>query len=115
MKQFTKISLSDIPLEDAHGGSGKRKVLVNPEDITSNHLELVTKAFLGAGSSFDWHSHEDVDEIFIVLKGHGKFYCENEETFYKEDDVFSIHANAKHKITAEGNSPSEFYFVRIKV
>jgi len=69
MKIFTKTNIDDIPLEDAHSGSGQRKVLVKPEHVTSKHFEIMTKAFLNAGSSFDWHNHQGTDEMFIVLKG----------------------------------------------
>lgn len=110
--QFIKLNLKDIPIKQAHGGSGSRQVLVKPEDVASKHLEAITKGFLEPGASYDWHIHENTDEFFIVLKGEGKFYFEDTETSYKEGDIFVTPPNAKHKITA--NTSSEFYFVRVK-
>jgi len=110
--KFKKFNLNEIPLEDAHGGSGKRQLLVSGEHVSSDNLEAITKGFLNSGSSYDWHTHEGIDEIFIVLKGGGKFYCEDEEAEYKEGDIFITAPNVNHKITAE--EVSEFYFIRVK-
>ncbi len=114
MKKFTKLNLKDIPLEGAHGGSGSRQMLVKPEHVTSEHLDAVTKGFLKSGGVFDWHFHQDIDEIFIVLKGKGIYYCEDEVTEYIEGDVMITPANLKHKIEAKGSETSEYYFIRVK-
>ena len=115
MKKFVKTNLKDIPLEDAHGGAGKRQMLVAPEHVTTKHLEAITKGYLQPGEGYPLHVHEDMDEICIVLRGQGKFACEDEEFDYQEGDVFSVHAGAEHTYKAEGDSPTEFYFVRVKV
>ncbi len=114
VNEFTKLNIKDIPIEEAHGGSGAGQVLVKPEHITSQYLEAVTKGFLKAGKIFDWHIHQDTDEIFIVLKGEGKYYCEDQITKYKEGDVMITPANLKHKIEAGGTIENEYYFIRIK-
>ena len=114
MDTFTKLHIKDIPIEEAHGGSGARQVLVKPEHVSSQFMEAVTKGFLKSGSIFDWHFHQDTDEIFIVLKGEGKYYCEEEVTDYKVGDVMITPANLKHKIKALGTEESEYYFIRIK-
>lgn len=114
MKTFKKLKINDIPVEDAHGGSGSRKILVKPEDVTSPFLEAVVNTFLKSGGIFDWHFHQDTDEIFIVLKGKGKYSCEDEITDYKKGDVMITPANLKHKIEAKGKETSEFYFIRVK-
>lgn len=87
--------------------------MVKTEDVETNHLEAITKGFLNPGFSYDWHTHQDIDEVFIVLKGEGMFYFEKEETKYAKGDVFITPPNSNHKITAK--SQSEFYFIRVKV
>lgn len=112
--KFTTKNLNDIPREDAHGGSGQRQVLITPAEMSSPYFEMMTKGYLNPGFSYDWHEHADIDELFIVLKGEGKFMWLEETSEYKEGDIFTIPANTQHKITAEGEIPSEFYFVRLK-
>lgn len=114
MKNYTKLNIKDIIVEEAHGGSGSRQILVKPEHVSSQYFEAITKGFLKPGNAFDWHTHENVDEIFIVLKGEGRFYCENEVVDYNEDDVIAVPGNLKHKIEAGGKSINEYYFIRIK-
>ena len=114
MKRFIKSNIHDIPFEDAHGGAGKRKMLVKPEQVESPYLEAVVNTYLKQGDIFDWHFHQDTDEIFIVQQGEGIYYCENEKTSYKEGDVMITPANLKHKIEAKGDKISEFYFIRVK-
>ena len=63
---------------------------------------------------FDWHFHQDTDKIFIVIKGNGKYYCEDDVTDYQEGNVMITPANLKHKIEALGNEDSEFYFIRVR-
>ena len=114
MNKFNKINLSEIPIEEAHGGSGARQVLVKPEQVTGKYFEAMTKGFLKPGGVFDWHIHVDTDEVFIVLKGKGKFYFEKEITEYVEGDIVTIPSNYKHKIEASGDITNEFFFVRVR-
>lgn len=115
MQKFTKTNLSDIPFEEAHGGSGSRQMLLKPEHVISQHWEAVTKGFLKSGSVFDWHDHKDIDEMFIVLQGEGNFFCENERAPYQAGDVITVKANTMHKIAATGKETTEGFFIRIKV
>ncbi|MFA6017334.1 MAG: cupin domain-containing protein [Patescibacteria group bacterium] len=112
--KFTKQNINDIPVEVAHGGSGSRQLLVTPDKLTSPYFEALTKGFLEVGKIFDWHLHQDVDEVFIVLKGQGKFSCNDEVVDYKIGDIITIPANTQHKIEALGSETNEYYFFRIK-
>jgi len=112
--KFSKQNIKDIPLEVAHGGSGSRQLLVTPDKLISPYFEVITKGLLETGKIFDWHFHQDVDEIFIVLKGQGKFYSDDEVVDYQIGDIITIPANTKHKIEALGNEINEYYFFRIK-
>ena len=112
--KFSKQNINNVPIEQAHGGSGSRQLLVTQDKLTSPYFEAFTKGFLEAGKTFDWHQHTDIDEIYIVLKGNGKFYCENEIVDYNVGDIITVPANTQHKIEALGNETNEYYFFRIK-
>lgn len=112
-KPFTK-NIGEIIEEGAHDGSGSRKLLLSQVDDVSQQLEAVTKGFLEPGSVFDWHQHENVDEFWIVISGRGYIEYKDGTIFqYKKDDVIYNPANLGHKIVAEGDKTSEYYFVRI--
>ena len=112
--KFSKQNIKEIPVEEAHAGSGSRQMLLNPDVAASTKWEAVTKGFLPAGSSFDWHKHEDSDEMFLVSRGNGNFYCEEDVTEYKAGDVILVRANTMHKIENTGKETTEGFFIRIK-
>ncbi|HET9947024.1 MAG TPA: cupin domain-containing protein [Patescibacteria group bacterium] len=113
--KFSKKHLSEIPVEEAHGGSGSRQMLFNPQAAESSKWEAVTKGFLPGGAMFDWHKHEESDEMFIVTCGTGKFFCEDEETSYKTGDVILVRANTLHKIFNDSQETTEGFFIRVRI
>lgn len=111
MKKYKIINIKDIPLEGTHDLPNSRQTLATAEDVETNNIDALTKGLLGAGKVWDWHNHENHDELCIVLKGKGEFHWEDEVSEYKPEDVIIIPAKGKHKIV--GTEDSEFYFVRI--
>jgi len=112
--KITKRSSDDILKEEAHGGSGSRKVYAGPEHLKSSHFEMMTHGYLPAGKEFDWHEHHDTEEITVIVKGRGKVFDEDGEYGYKPGDVFIFPANTKHKITNTSDEEHEMIFVRVK-
>ena len=113
-KAFIK-SLKDIPVERAHGGTGSRQLFLSKGDPISRCLEALTKGYLKAGGKFDWHSHFDIDEFFIVIKGTGSVtFKDGSELKYKPGDLVYVPSNIEHKIETLGKTDNEFYFVRLK-
>ena len=75
--KITKRPANSIQKEEAHGGSGARKVYAAPEHLTSLHFEMMTHGFLPGGKTFDWHDHTDIEEIMVVLSGTGEVQDED--------------------------------------
>lgn len=113
--KIIKRAAQDIPKEEAHGGTGSRKVFASSEYLKSTNLDGMTHGWLPAGNSFDWHDHKDIEEIMFVLKGEGKVCDEDGEYSYEMDDVFIFPANTQHKILNDSNEEHEMIFVRVKV
>ncbi len=113
--KIIKRAAADIPKEQAHGGTGYRKVLASPEYLKSTNLEALTHGFLPAGNAFDWHDHTDVEEIMFVLTGKGSVFDEDGEYTYAPDDVFIFPANTQHKIVNKSKKEHEMIFVRVKI
>lgn len=115
MKEPFKKILNEIQIEEAHGGSGSRQLILSNDDSISEFLEAMTKGYLKVDAHFDWHSHEGLDEFFLVSRGTGRVEFRESETIgYKENELIYIPASIEHKIIATGNIDSEFFFVRIK-
>lgn len=110
-----KRSGKDIQKEEAHGGSGARKVYVSPDQLKSQYFEMMTHGYLPAGKTFDWHDHPGVEEIMVVLNGKGEVHDEDGVYDYETGDVFVFPADTQHKIHNPTESEHEMVFVRVKV
>jgi quercetin dioxygenase-like cupin family protein len=106
---------STIQKEQAHGGSGTRKVYASPDHLKSVYFEMMTHGFIPAGQAYDWHDHTDIEEIMVVLKGEGEVSDEDGNYNYAPGDVFIFPANIKHKIANTSEEEHEMIFVRVKV
>jgi quercetin dioxygenase-like cupin family protein len=113
--KITKRSNHDIQKEEAHGGSGSRKVYASPEDLKSLYFEAMTHGYLPAGKTFDWHDHADIEEIMVVVKGEGEVHDEDGVYSYASGDVFVFPANSQHKIHNPTDYEHEMIFVRVRV
>ncbi len=113
--QIIKRNAHDIAKEEAHGGTGFRKVYANQDQLRSTHFEAVTHGYLPAGNVFDWHDHPDTEEIMIVLKGQGTVSDADGDYNYNESDVFVFPANVQHKIANTSKHEHEMIFMRVKV
>ena len=113
--EYTIKNLKDIKLEGTHDLPNSRQTLLTNEELDSKNFEAFTKGILDPGKVWDWHNHNDIYEFFIVLKGLGAVEFEDGNRHkYSQGDIVLIKPNYKHRITASGDAPSEFLFVRLK-
>lgn len=113
--KIIKRAATDIQSEEAHGGSGKRKVYASPEHVESKNFEMMTHGYLPAGGTFDWHDHDGTEEIMVVVYGSGYVFDEDGQYMYEQGDVFVLPANVQHKIHNPTTEEHEMIFVRTKV
>ena len=60
----TCVRINDLSLQDAGGGSFK-------SDVVESANCQITYIVQNEGAGHDFHQHEDLDEILILLEGHG--------------------------------------------
>ena len=114
MRMPFKKHINDIVMEDAHGGSGKRQIILSKSDPISSQMDAMTRGFLAQGAKFDWHEHENIDEFFLVLRGTGVIkFKDSAEIKYKKNDLIYIPANLSHQIQNTGTEENEFFFIRL--
>jgi len=112
--KIIKRTSGDINKEEAHGGSGTRKVYADTKHLKSAYFEAMTHGYLPAGKDFDWHEHSNTEEIMVILNGKGTVADEDGEYPYAPGDVFVFPANMRHKITNPTREEHQMIFVRIK-
>lgn len=97
--------------EDAHGGSGGRKLLLSENEI--NNVQGMTYGFLPAGSKFAWHMHENINEVMFVLKGNGTVKDEDGIYPYSVGDLFVFPQGVSHEIENTSQEENEYIFARV--
>jgi quercetin dioxygenase-like cupin family protein len=97
--------------EDAHGGSGGRKLLLQENEISN--VQGMTYGFLPANSKFAWHMHEKMNEVMFVLKGEGIVRDEDGTYPYSTGDVFIFPGGIFHEIENTSKEEHEYIFVRV--
>jgi len=111
MKIIKKAS-NDVEREDAHGGSGGRKLFIDDEEV--KNFAGMTYGYLPAGNKFAWHLHEGMNEVMLVIKGEGIVRDEDGEYAYGEGDFFVLPNGVLHEIENTSTIESEMVFVRVK-
>ena len=113
--KIIKRAAHTIVKEEAHGGSGSRRVYAGPAQLKSAHFDMMTHGYLPAGKTFDWHDHDGMEEIMVVVKGVGLVSDNEGDYAYTPGDVFVFPANVMHKIHNPTTDEHEMIFVRVKV
>lgn len=97
--------------EDAHGGSGSKKLLLNDNEI--KNIQGMTYGFLPAGAKFEWHNHNNLNEVMYVLKGQGTVRDEDGMYPYNVGDMFIFSDGIFHEIENTSNEEHEYIFLRV--
>ncbi len=112
MKIIKKQS-EDIKKEEAHGGSGYRKLYIDDKRTPSEKIQGLTHGWLPAGRKFDRHNHEGIEEVMYVLEGSGLVRDDDGEYSFKKGDVFIFPDSVFHEIENNGEKEAEFVFIRV--
>ena len=86
--------------------------VVSPRDIAASLTELWSPRVIGevddsyikvakAKGTLAWHSHENEDEVFLVLKGHLRIEMEERTVDLSEGDLFVVPKGVSHNPVAE--------------
>lgn len=109
--KIIKKSHKTLVREDAHGGSGGRKLLLVDNEM--KNVQGMTYGFLPASAKFVWHMHEKMNKVMLVLKGQGTVRDEDGVYSYSAGDVFMFPEGVFHEIENISNEEHEYIFVRI--
>ncbi len=110
MKIIKKVNEAIIR-EDAHGGSGGRKLLLDDNEM--ENVQGMTYGFLPVSSKFAWHNHEKLNEVMYVLKGQGTVRDDEGVYSYNVGDVFVFPDGVYHEIQNTSEEENEYIFVRV--
>jgi mannose-6-phosphate isomerase-like protein (cupin superfamily) len=115
MKIFCLKDLEWIPAshENRESPSVWKKVLLQKADLSGGRVQMVNWCRMGAEKAFRAHYHEDMEEIFIILKGQAKILVDGEEAEMGKGDAVVIPPREVHEMKNAGGEDLEYLAVGI--
>jgi mannose-6-phosphate isomerase-like protein (cupin superfamily) len=105
--------LGEVAQEDAHGGSGKRRMVFRNSDAPKSRLEAVSVGYLPKGGTFEWHRHDGIDEIIAIMRGKATVKSGGRTFPVKAGDFLLVPSATMHKIINTGPKKMQALFVRV--
>lgn len=115
MKTINGHGLKYIPAshEDPENPGSLKKVLIKKDDVEPGRMQMVNWSRLPSGKSFRGHFHENMDEIFVMIKGEVKIKAGYQEKILKRGDAVIIFAREVH--TMYNNTQEEALYIAIGI
>ena len=110
MKILRFDSLPYIPAshEDPADPGVWKKVLFSRPDFIQGALQMINWAKLPAGKTFRPHYHEDLQEIFVIMRGAARMTIDDETAELAAGDAVSIPVGTLHSMEALGREDVEY-------
>ena len=85
-----------------------KRVIATREQFQAGHVQMLNWARLPAGSSFQRHYHEDMQEIFVLLTGAVEMRCGADQTIMQPGDTVIVPAREPHQMKNIGLEAAEY-------
>lgn len=110
MKIIRSKELKFIPAshEEAKSPGVWKKILLEKDDLIKGRVQMINWSKLPVGSSFKPHYHEDMEEVFIILKGKAKIKVGNGQEVIEKGDAVVIPMRKVHEMKNIGKEEVEY-------
>ena len=99
--------------EDPRDPGVWKKVLFQKADIQAGSVQMVTWAKMPAGNSFAPHYHEDMQEVFVIVKGVARLTAGERTVALGRGDAVLIDVREVHQMWNDGEEDVEYVVVGI--
>jgi len=115
MKIFRLKNMEWVPAshENRESPSVWKKVLLQKADLSGGRVQMVNWCRMEPEKGFRAHYHEDMEEIFIILKGQAKILADGEEAEMGNGDAVVILPREVHEMKNVGGEDLEYLAVGI--
>ncbi len=115
MKIIRLTDLEWVPAghEDRRSVGVWKKVLLQKPDLTGGQVQMVNWCKLKVGKGFQPHYHEDMEEIFVILKGQAALRVADEKAKMQPGDAVVIPPLFVHEMRNVGKEEAEYLAIGI--
>lgn len=111
--RFKNIDFIPASHEDPKSPAVLKKVLLEKKDFIKGSIQMINWAKLLSGKSFQAHYHEDMEEIFIIIKGKALMKIGNDKDILAEGDVAIVPIKKVHTMENKGKKAVEYIVIGI--
>ena len=90
-----------------------KKVLLQKADLSEGRVAMVNWCRMEPGKAFHPHYHEDMEEVFILLKGWAKVFVPGEAADLREGEAVIIPPREVHEMKNTGEEDLEYLAIGI--
>lgn len=110
------VKASKLPLEPASHENPRnpgvwKRVLARRADLHPGKVQMINWAVLPPGSSFALHYHEDMQEIFVIVRGHVEIQCDGIKAKLEEGDAVIVSPTEHHLMRNLSTTEEMLYVV----
>ncbi len=84
------------------------KVLLRRGDLPEGQLQMINWAKMETGKSFRSHYHEDMAEVFILIRGKARVRVDREEFDLEKEEAVVLPMGKVHAMKNIGNEDVEY-------
>lgn len=95
--------VSQMNIEVQHLPGRDLQWIVNKKIIGSEQLSIAIMTCPAKSIVKPLHSHKDVEEVILILKGKGEAWVDGEKAFFNMGDAVLFPANSKHQVRNIGD------------
>ena len=99
--------------EDPQSAGVLKKVLLQKAGLLEGHPQMINWCTLRVGKSFQAHYHQDMEEIFILLKGKARIRVGMEEADLAKEEAVVIPPSMVHEMKNVGEEEVEYIVIGI--
>lgn len=94
--------------EDPRNPGVLKRVIATKDDFQAGHVQMLNWSRLPVGSSFQLHYHEDMQEIFVLLKGTVEMRCGLNVIMMHAGDTVIVDPCESHKMFNRSDIDCEY-------
>lgn len=115
MRKISFDSIEYVPAghEDPHNPGVLKKVLLQKTDLQTGRIQMVNWALLPSGNSFASHYHEDMQELFIVVRGTVETTVNDRTVALGPGDTIVVDPREVHRMVNRGSADAEYLAIGI--
>jgi len=97
-------------LLDLKGAAGR-----TPEQAPLEGLQYIARHAMQAGLEGDYHDHEDIEQIYYILRGKATMKIDGQNHDVREGDVVHLPPKTMHQMINDSNDWVEHIIIGVKV